>query len=156
MLNKIDNWASDNSGSPASHTATYLGEKDGKRWYLNNTPEDGPVIMEEKDFLAKYYGRDMNVATLVGQPLSKHEGDELFKGANELVKSGGYGIKALPAINGNDSMVCSEASRWLLLRAGRRVPETQDPKKKPFMKFSPSDFYEDQQYFIVHSLGMNK
>jgi hypothetical protein len=156
MLNKIDNWASDNSGSPASHTASYLGEKDGKRWYLNNTPEDGPVIMEEKDFLAKYYGRDMNIATLVGQPLSKHEGDELFKGANEFVKSGGYGIKALPAINGNDNMVCSEASRWLLLRAGRRVPETQYPIKKPFVKFSPSDFYEDQQYFIVHSLGMNK
>jgi hypothetical protein len=156
ILNKVDRWASDSSNSPASHTATYLGEKYGKRFFLNNTPEEGPVIMEEKDFLAKYYGRDMNVATLVGEPLSKHEGEELWKGAKEMAKAGGYGIKALPATNGNDNMVCSESSRWLLLRAGRNVPETKDEIKKPFVKFSPADFYDEQQYFIVHRLGMNK
>ena len=156
ILNKVDRWASDSPNSPASHTATYLGEKYGKRFYLNNTPETGPVIMEEKDFLKEYGGRGMNVATLVGEPLSKHEGDELWKGAKEMAKAGGYGIKALPAINGNDNMVCSESSRWLLLRAGRRVPETKDSIKKPFVKFSPADFYEDQQYFIVHKLGMSK
>jgi len=156
ILNKVDRWASNNSGSTASHTATYLGEKYGKRFYLNNTPETGPVIMEEKDFLKEYGGRGMNVATLVGQPLSQGEGDELWKGAKELAKAGGYGIKALPAANGNDNMVCSEASRWLLLRAGRYIPETKGAIKKPFVTFSPADFYEDQQYFIVHKLGMNK
>jgi hypothetical protein len=64
-------------------------------------------------------------------------------------------------------MVCSEASRWLLLRAGRRVPETRSENvkikeidtglnKKQFVNFSPSDFYEEQQYFVVHQLGLQK
>ena len=156
IINKTDRWASDSSNSPASHTASYLGEKNGKRWYLNNTPETGPVIMEEKDFLEKYAKRKMDVATLVGQPISKQQGDEFFKAAEELIKIGGYGIKALPAANGNDNMVCSEASRWLLLRVGKRVPETRDELKKKFVKFSPSDFYDNQQYFVVHTLGMPK
>jgi hypothetical protein len=157
LLNKVDRWASDDSRSPASHTATYIGEKYGKRFYLNNTPEEGPVIMEERYFLAKYYERDMHVATMVGEPLSKHQGDELWKGATELTKTGGYGISTLPSpLKANDNMVCSEASRWLLLRAGKYVPETKDATKSIAVKFSPADFYDDQQYFIVHKLGMNK
>ena len=51
------------------------------------------------------------------------------------------------------------------MRAGRRVPETQSENKKilgidvglnkkQFVTFSPSDFYENQQYFVVHQLGI--
>jgi hypothetical protein len=160
-INLLDRWGSDNWTSPASHAAIFLGERNGTRWYLNNTSERGPVIMEEKAFLKEYGGRRMDVATLVGQPLSLHEGQELWKGAHELRNTTRYGIWA------NDKMVCSEASRWLLMRAGRRVSETrsEDKKllgidtglnKKEFVKFSPSDFYEEQQYFVVHQLGMGQ
>ncbi|MGD0280030.1 MAG: hypothetical protein ABSC11_12070 [Smithella sp.] len=157
-VNFLDRWSSDNWSSPASHAAVFLGMRDGKRWYLDNTMA-GPIIKEEKEFLKEYGQRKMDVATLVGQPLSHHEGEELWKGANELKNTIKYGIWA------NDRMVCSDASRWLLMRSGRRVPETQSKNaeilgvdtglnKKQFVKFSPSDFYEDQQYFIVHQLGV--
>jgi hypothetical protein len=158
-INFLDRWGSDNWSSPASHAAIFLGVRNGERWYLDNTSAHGPVILAEKDFLKEYGQRGMDVATLVGQPLSQHEGQELWKGAHELRKTTRYGIWA------NDKMVCSETSRWLLVRAGRWVPETQSPdakirgvdtglNKKKFVNFSPSDFFESQQYFVVHKLGM--
>ena len=61
----LDQYGSDNWTSPASHAATYLGERDGKRWYLDNTME-GPVIKDEAEFMKKYGSRQMDVATLVG------------------------------------------------------------------------------------------
>lgn len=157
----LDRWGSDNWSSPASHAAIFLGEHNGRRWYLDNTGAHGPVIKEEQGFLKEYGQRRMDVATLVGQPLSRHEGQELWKGAHELRNTTTYGIWA------NDKMVCSEASRWLLLRAGRRVPETESANKKSFgidtglskkrfINFSPADFYEEQQYFIVHQLGIDR
>jgi hypothetical protein len=104
-INFMDRWGSDNWTSPASHAAIFLGMRNGKRWYLNNTSDHGPVIMEESAFLKEYGGRRMDVATLVGQPLSQHEGQELWKGAHELRNTTRYGIWA------NDRMACSEASR---------------------------------------------
>ena len=159
VINFLDRWGSDNWSSPASHAAIFLGECNRKRWYLDNTSAHGPVIKEEKEFLKEYGSREMDVATLVGEPLSKDEGKELWKGAHELRRTIKYGFWA------DDRMVCSESSRWLLVWAGRQVPETQSPNakvrgvdtglnKKMFVKFSPSDFYESQQYFIVHKLGM--
>jgi hypothetical protein len=164
IVNFLDRWGSDNWSSPASHAVVVLGVRDGKRWYMDNTLA-GPVIKDEEEFLKEYGHRKMDVAAIVGQPLSQHEGDELWKGANELKKTTSYGFKQLRFINGKDKMVCSDASRWLLMRAGRRVPETQSKdaeilgvdthlNKKQFLKFSPSDFYEEDQYFIVHELGM--
>ncbi len=158
-INFLDRWGSDNWSSPASHAAIFLGVRNGERWYLDNTSAHGPVILAEKDFLKEYGQRGMDVATLVGQPLSQHQGQELWKGAHELRKTTRYGIWA------NDKMVCSETSRWLLVRAGRWVPETKSPNakvlggdtflnKKMIVTFSPSDFYENQQYFVVHQLGM--
>lgn len=160
-INFLDRWGSDNWSSPASHAAIFLGERNGKRWYLDNTSSHGPVIKEEAEFLKEYGQRKMDVATLVGQPLSQREGQELWKGAHELRNSTTYGIWF------DDKMVCSETSRWLLVRAGRAVPETQSKdknydlivdnlklNKKQFVNFSPSDFYENQQYFVIHELGM--
>jgi hypothetical protein len=161
----LDRYGSDNWTSPASHAATYLGERDGKRWYLDNTME-GPVIKDEAEFMKKYGSRQMDVATLVGQPLSQHEGEELWKGANELMKTTKYGPSGFLNIT-NDRMVCSETSRWLLVRAGRRVPKTESEdktilgvkthlNKNKFVDFSPSDFYAKQQYFVIHQLGTKK
>jgi len=162
-INWLDRWGSDNWSSPASHTAIYLGERNGRRWYLDHTLK-GPVIMEESAFLKEYGARGMDVATLVGQPLSRLEGDELWKAAHELGQTVKYGPSRLL---GNNRMVCSEAARWALVRAGRWVPETQSGKakilgmdtglnKKRVVDFSPSDFYENQQYFLVHRLGIQK
>jgi hypothetical protein len=64
-------------------------------------------------------------------------------------------------------MVCSETSRWALVRAGRAVPETQSGNvkifgidtginKNNFVSFSPADFYAKQQYFVVHQLSIQK
>jgi len=166
-INLMDRWGSGNWSSPASHTAIFLGERNGKRWYMDNTGK-GPIIKEEQAFLREYGARKMDVATLVGQPLSRHEGEEMWKGAHELRNTTTYWPSGVPHTGSSDTgMVCSEASRWLLLRAGRRVPETQSANvkisgvdiglnKKQFVNFSPSDFYEDQQYFVVHQLGMRK
>lgn len=163
-INWLDRKGSNNPSSPASHAIVFLGKRNGKNWYLDNTYATGPVIKDEKAFLQEYGHRSMDVATLVGQPLSAHEGQELWKGAHELRNNASYGIKMLQ-YNGNDVMVCSEASRWLLVRAGRRVPETQSGDmriggvdaglaKRQFVAFSPSDFYEQDQYFIIHRLTL--
>jgi hypothetical protein len=143
-----------------------LGERNGKRWYLDNTGK-GPIIKEESEFLKEYGARKMDVATLVGQPLSRHEGEEMWKGAHELRNMTAYGPSKILNWGRDDGMVCSESSRWLLLRAGRRVPETQSENgkilgmdiglnKKQFVSFSPSDFYANQQYFLVHRLEIRK
>ncbi len=160
-INLLDRWASDNWSSPASHAAIFLGERNGKRWYLDNTMAHGPAIKEEKEFLKEYGERRMDVATLVGQPLSKHEGQEIWKGAHEMRNTTKYGLWA------DDRMVCSESSRWLLVRAGRRIPETESGNKnvlgtdtglnkKQFVKFSPSDFYDNQQHFVIHQLELKR
>jgi len=167
-INLLDKWGSDNWSSPASHAAVFLGERNGKRWYLDNTGTDkGPVIKEESAFLKEYGARQIDVATLVGQPLSQHEGKELWKGAHELRNTVKYGPSQFLNWGSDYGMVCSESSRWLLLRAGRRVPETKGGpvivppgivlKKKDFVTFSPSDFYENSpQYFIIHRLSLEK
>ncbi|OPY79823.1 MAG: hypothetical protein A4E64_00283 [Syntrophorhabdus sp. PtaU1.Bin058] len=164
-INLMDRWGSGNWSSPASHAAIFLGERNGKRWYMDNTGK-GPIIKEEQAFLKEYGARKMDVATLVGQPLSQHEGEEMWKGAHELRNTTTYWPSGVPHVGSSDTgMVCSEASRWLLVRAGRRVPETQSANakvsgvdtglnKKQFVNFSPSDFYENQQYFVVHQLSL--
>ena len=165
-INLLDRWGSNNWSSPASHAAVYLGEKNGKRWYFDNTGK-GPVILEEGKFLQDYGVRNMDVATLVGQPLSMHEGEEIWKGAHELRNTMSYGPSQFMNWGPDYAMVCSESSRWLLVRAGRRVPETASPdakvagldsglNKNQFVKFSPSDFYTTTQYFVIHRLDVNK
>jgi len=171
-INLLDRWGSGNWSSPASHAAIFIGERKGKRWYLDNTGT-GPVIKEEKEFLKQYGQRQMDVATLVGQPLSRYEGEEMWKGAHELRNTTSYWPSGVPNAgrvftgSNDDGMVCSETSRWLLLRAGRRVPETESKNakmlgidtglnKRQFVTFSPSDFYEERQYFIIHQLGIKR
>jgi len=161
-VNLLDRWGSNNWSSPASHAAIFLGERNGIRWYMDNTSEHGPVIIQEKEFLNRYGQRQMDVATLVGQPISAEEGRKIFEAAHRLRDEGiGYGIW------NSDKMVCSESARWLLLQAGREVPETQSANakilgipiglnKKDFVKYSPADSYDNEQYIVIHSLDMKR
>lgn len=157
VISFADQWGSDRWNANASHAAIFLGERNGKRWYLNNTSEHGPVILEEREFLREYGERQMDVASYVGEPISKEQGLEIWKAAHELRNTKKYGIWA------ENRLVCSEACRWLLLCAGRSVPERQGENatihgfdthlnKKDFVTFTPADFYENQQYFVVQRL----
>jgi hypothetical protein len=160
-VNLIDRWGSKNWSSPASHVAVFLGDKNGKRWYMDNTSEHGPVIKEEQDFLKQYGERNMDVATLVGEPISPAEADAIFKAAHELREMGiTFGI-------GDKKMVCSEAGRWLLMRAGRYVPAAETPMpvvptagdfivKEDLVKCSPADFYDNQEYFLIRPLNIQR
>ena len=156
-INFADRLASSNYTSQASHVALFLGARNGKRWFLNNTTEHGPVIIQESEFLRLYSGRDMDFARLIGKPISKEEGDLIWKAAHEQRETKTYGIWS------KDRMVCSESARWALMSTGRDIPEqtTGDVKflgtqsgvnKKEFVNFSPADFYASWKYFIIRPL----
>ena len=156
-INFADRLASSNYTSQASHVALFLGERNGKRWFLNNTTEHGPVIIQESEFLRLYGGRDMDVARLIGKPISKEEGDQIWKAAHEQRETKKYGIWS------KDRMVCSESARWALMSTGRDIPEQNagDVKflgtqsgvnKKEFVDFSPADFYASWKYFVIRPL----
>jgi hypothetical protein len=156
-INFADRLASSNYTSQASHVALFLGERNGKRWFLNNTTEHGPVIIQESEFLRLYSGRDMDFARLIGKPISKEEGEQIWKAAHEQRETKTYGIWS------KDRMVCSESARWALMSTGRDIPEqnigdikflgTQSGvNKKEFVNFSPADFYASWKYFIIRPL----
>ena len=53
---------------------------------------------------------------------------------------------------GGSDMVCSEASRWVLIQAGVKIPDTDDKlKQKVCVDFSPADFCKSE-YFVVMPL----
>jgi len=156
--------------SPASHTVLYLKEVNGKKLFLDSTGGGGPRIITGEEFLKKYGHRGAQVAELgkyeVAQPLSKEEGNKLWAAARELAmkemaseskKSINLIDKTNYGLYGNDNMVCSETSRWALIKAGRQIPDTGSPYKKLFgVYFGPSNFYNAEQYFIVTPLGVPK
>jgi hypothetical protein len=156
--------------SPASHTVLYLKELNGKKLFLDSTGGGGPRIITGEEFLKKYGHRGAQVAELgkyeVAQPLSKEEGNKLWVAARELAmkemasepkKSNNLIDKTNYGLYGKDNMVCSETSRWALIRAGRQIPDTGSPYKKLFgVYFGPSNFYNAEQYFIVTPLGAPK
>jgi hypothetical protein len=161
-VNLLDRWGSNCWSSPASHVAVFLGERNGKRWYMDNTSEHGPVIKEEGQFLKEYGERQMDIATLVGEPLSPAEAKAIFKAAHELRDTGiKYGI-------GSDKrMVCSEAARWLILQTGRDIPGTESQpaevnllvpflQKKDLVSYSPADFYKNREYFVIRPLDIKR
>ena len=158
----LDRWSTNCWSSPASHVALYLGERNGKRWYEDNTSEHGPVIKEEQEFLKEYGARKMDVATLVGEPISPAEAEAIFKAVHELRDAGiTYGV-------GSDKrMVCSEAARWLLMKAGRDIPRTESGpgypnlitafiQKKDLVTYSPADYYDNQGYFLIRPLDIQR
>ena len=47
-------------------------------------------------------------------------------------------------------MVCSEVSRWALLRAGRKIEATGSLAKRLLgIQYSPADFFSNNQDFLV-------
>jgi hypothetical protein len=120
------------------------------------------VLFRSHQFLKEYGQRQMDVATLVGEPISRAEGDAIFKAAHELRDAGiKYGV-------GSDKrLVCSDASRWLLLQAGRDIPRTEGGpgypnlitafvQKKDVVSYSPADYYDQQEYFVIRPLNIER
>jgi len=144
-------------GAPASHTVLFLKEVKGRRLFLDNQLGEGPRIITEEEFLKKYAERLPSSSVVerrepgmgVAQPLSKEEGDKLWAAAAALAagdtKFGLYG---------DEKMVCSEASRWALVKTGQDIPETSSPFKKMLgIYYGPANFYADQEHFIISPLG---
>jgi hypothetical protein len=170
MIRGADRLSSREWKSPASHTVLYLKEVNGKKLFLDSTMGHGPLIITGEEFLKKYGHRGAQVAELgkyeVAQPLSKEEGNKLWAAARELSmkgqadksnKSNNLIDKTDYGLYGDDNMVCSETSRWALIKAGRQIPDTESPFKKLFgVYFGPSNFYNAEQYFIVTPLGVPK
>lgn len=168
IINMADKIASGSKTSEASHAITYLKEENGKKLFLDNNPGQGPQIITEDALQLKYGDRKAQVAKLnnygIAQPLNKEEAERLFKAAKEmeakniaakkekeknLFDKTNYGIS-------KENIVCSEAS-WLLLKStGRTMPLSKSwIAQKVGIDFSPSDFYENTQYFLVTPLSLN-
>jgi vacuolar-type H+-ATPase subunit H len=161
-INKGDEILSSTKSSSASHTLIYLKSINGKKMFLDNVPNTGARIISEEEYIYLYGSRDAKVGTFtnVAEPLSEKDGEKLYRIARELadkelkyqstdnknyIKGSTYGVK------GTD-MVCSEASRWVLIKAGYEIPETEDKVKKLIgMDYSPADFCKSK-YFIVTPL----
>ena len=149
--------------SQYSHTVIYLKSVNGKKLFLDNQPAEGPRVISEEEFLEKYAHRQMAVASMA-EPLSKEEGDSLWLAAKEMARK-----QTERAINRSDTcdildlldetnyglgtdMVCSEVSYWALVKAGRKIPKTDDWIKRCFaMGFSPADFVTCD-YFLIRNM----
>ena len=154
--------------SPASHTVLFIKEVNGKKLFLDNTSGMdgktvtgvGPHIITGEEFLKIYGTREAHIA----QPVSKVEGQKLWAAARELSlkeltgepkKSRGLIDNTNYGLYGDDNMVCSETSRWALIKAGQSIPETRSPFKKLLgVYFGPANFFSDEQHFIISPLGV--
>lgn len=181
----LDNKINDTQENVA-HTLTCVKVVKGKKFYLDNQLGEGPRIITEEQMVNRYGKRDLNVAKLRGkgeewkiaQPLNKEEGDKLWNKALELHNKNrdktelGYETKEKSdpnvtvgnIINSNyglyksDNMVCSEASWMLINSTGRyQIPEYKNEMLSiSGIKFSPTNFYNTQQYFIITPLAVDK
>lgn len=142
--------------SSASHTVTYLKEINGQKFFLDNTPFHGPIIISEKQLNEKYGNRNMDVAKTaflgVAEPLKPDEAEALFKAAVEMqaanLNSGNTNFGAW----GKNDIVCSEASWTLINSTKHKIPGTDFGIKSTIVNFSPADFYAMKQYFLITPL----
>ncbi len=160
--------------SKISHTITFLKEENGKRLYLDNMPDEGPVIISEAEMQKRYVGRNASVAQIqngyVAQPLNEEEAGKLLDKAQEMAKKNidlrkekGYDSDMLQWENtlygawGKDNVVCSEAS-WALLKAtGRELPLSKSwVTQIAGVNFSPSDFYNYKQTFLINRINIGE
>jgi hypothetical protein len=163
---KVDNLLSSGDGDKASnaaHTVIYLKEVNGKKLFMDNQPFEGPRIISEDEFLNRYGSRGAQVAKLA-QPLDEKEAKQLFtaavgmaqKNRTEVAKSllgTGY-LGSNYGAWGKEDVVCSEADWALLKAAGRNIPKSGDRIKVGLgIDFSPADFFNNEQYFLVTRLS---
>jgi hypothetical protein len=141
----------------ASHTLLYLKEIGGQKMFLDHQPGKGEKIITELEFFKIYGSRPMEVAQYIAQPVSSGIGDKLYSAAFDLVGENEqykhdnsykiftgtkYGLVG-------DDMVCSEADRWVLRKAGFLFPETENKIKKIMgVDYSPAD-YSKSGYFQI-------
>jgi hypothetical protein len=158
--------------SKISHTITYLREENGKRMYMDNMPDEGPVIIDEAEMKHRYVGREASVAQIqkgyVAEPLNEDETKRLWNKAQEMSNQNKEFRKEKDAsmLNfetsmygawGKDNVVCSEAS-WALLKAtGRDLPLSKSMYTQVAgVDFSPSDFYNYKQSFLISKINLSK
>lgn len=159
---RFSSWA---WNAPASHTLIFLKEVNGKKLFLDNIPGSsanrdaaagvGPHVITGEQYL-KIYGQR---GAYVAQPVNKPDAAKLWGAAREVgikelkdepAKAGNLVDNTNYGLYGNDNMVCSEASRWVLVQAGVNVPETKSPLKKALgIYYGPSNFYTDDNHFLV-------
>ena len=149
-VSATDNFFSGGKESTSSHTVSYLKEVNGKKLFMDNQPGAGPRIISEDEFLKEYGHRGIKAARLKEKPLESKEVKQLFTAA---VKMAQENRKETVFIFTNYDVwgkgeVCSEASRTLLLKAGRWTPSSLGWKEFLGIKQSPADFY-NRQYFEV-------
>jgi hypothetical protein len=149
----LDRLASWDLHSPVSHALTYLKEVNGKKLFLDNTSGRGmgPRIITEDEFLRIYGKREAYVA----QPLNTIDSGKLWAAARELVlkqTTGSHGFvdRSHYGVWGKNDMVCSEAARWVLVKAGADIRQTGSLAKRAIgIKFSPADIWLDDQDFLI-------
>ncbi len=160
LFDKLSSWE---WKTYASHTLIFLREVKGVKLFLDNIPGEGPRIKTEDQVVGEYGTRAIDVA----QPVSRPDGKALWGAAREL------GIKQITAdlkkkysflnqrlnkwtnygLYGDDNMVCSEASRFVLVMAGQEVNLTYSPVKVLLgIYFGPANFYSDKQHFLITPL----
>lgn len=165
LIAAADNALSSGTSSRAAHTVLYLREINGKKYFLDNQPFQGPRIISEDDFLKLYSSRDAQVAKLA-QPLNSRESKQLFSAAVEMAQKNrkeiGNNWFGAPLIDtnygpwGKDNVVCSEADWALINAAGRNIPKSGDPTKiKLGIDYSPAD-YANSQFFLVTNFVIPK
>lgn len=167
IISAADKIVSRSAVTGASHTVTYLKEENGKKLFLDNNPGQGPKIITEEEILLKYADRTAQVASPgsygVAQPLNNEEAARLYNAAKEMEakniaakieKAGSLFDKTNYGIF-KENIVCSEAS-WILLKStGRKMPLSKSWLAKAVgIDFSPSDFYDNSQYFLVTPLSI--
>jgi hypothetical protein len=164
LIAGVDNTFSSENSSNASHTVIYLKEINGKKFFLDNQPLEGPRIISEDEFLKRYSPRGTEVARLA-QPLNEKEGKKLFSAAVELAQKNNKKLvnedtwfdKYLSTDTnygawGKDNVVCSESDWALINNVGRNIPKSGDwLKVKLGVDFSPAD-YKNSPYFLVTPL----
>jgi len=142
----------------ASHTFMFVKEVKGVKLFLDNMPGQGTRIKTEGQIIAEY-PEDMDVA----MPLSAFDADKLWAASREA------GIRSLEEFAkradnwvdttdygpyGDNDMVCSETSRWALMKAGLVFPKAQSFLKQYVggVDFGPADFYTDTKHFLVRPI----
>jgi len=143
----------------ASHTFMFVREVKGVKLFLDNMPGQGTLIKTEARIMAEYGSQGLDVA----RPLSALDADKLWAASREL------GIRSMKELAtradhwidktdygpyGDNDMVCSETSRWALMKAGLIIPKTSSFLKQDVLgvDFGPADFYTDTKNFLVTPL----
>ncbi len=163
-INKGDEIVSSTKESSASHTLIYLKTINGQKMFLDNVPGKGPTIISEQEYLYLYGKRNAEVAQLI-EPLQDKDGEKLYQVARQLAneqlqmksqKNNNIITDTKYGVIGTD-MVCSEASRWVLINSGKNVPETDDTFKKMIgMEYSPADFCKSKYFIVTPLYGVPK